>query len=410
MPAGPPLEGVAGPRRPESNIRVHVPQAVTTSRPLRVALCITGLEYGGAEKCLAELASRLDRTRFEPVVYSLLPRPAEGRPSVAPRLEQAGVETHFVGVRRAWQFPLAVRRLAKSLRQQQPDVVQTFLFHANIVGRLAARRADVPHVLSGIRVAERRGRWRLRLDAATAGNVERHVCVSQAVADHARTVGGLPADRLVVISNGIEVAPYATARPIALADLGMPAGRRLVTYVGRLDSQKRVDWLLKLSGRWLPEAPEHDLLIVGNGPQKIDMLKRLAERCGIEDRVHFVGWRGDVPAILAASDLLVLPSAWEGMPNAILEAMAAGLPVVATAAEGVRELLGRAADAQAVAIDDADGFAAAISLIISNDNLARDLGAQNRRRAESDFSLAGMVRRYEEMFERAASGQFQRLR
>lgn len=376
-----------------------------SSRPLRIALCITGLEYGGAEKCLTELAARVDRRRFEPVVYSLAPRPAPGRPSVVPRLVQAGVETHFLDVRRTWQFPLAVRRLALRFRQERPDLVQTFLFHANVVGRVAARRAGVPRVLAGIRVAERRGRWRLWLDRATAGNVARHVCVSQSVADYAATVGGLPRDRLIVIPNGVEIEAFRSAVPCDLETLGVPAGRKLVAYIGRLDAQKRVNWLLELSEGWLRDSPQHDLLIVGDGPQR-PLLAQTAARLGIGGRVHFLGWRADVAAILAASELLVLPSAWEGMPNVVLEAMAAGVPVVATAAEGVRELLGPGSEGQIVGIDDAGGFAEAIRLILSNQILRNALGQANQARAEGHFSLDAMVRAYENLWDRVAAAAF----
>lgn len=379
-----------------------MPTFDASSRPLRIALCITGLEYGGAEKCLAELAARIDRRRFEPVVYSLASKPTPGLPSVVPRLEQAGVETHFLHVQRTAQFPLAVRRLAALFRGQRPDLVQTFLFHANIVGRWAARRAEVTPVLAGIRVAERRGRWRLWLDRATAGNVARHVCVSQAVADFAANIGGLPRDRLVVIPNGIEIEAYRSAVPSDLESLGVPAGRKLVTYIGRLDAQKRVDWLLELSADWLLAAPQHDLLIVGDGPKRRS-LEQSAARLGIGGRVHFAGWRAEVPAILAASELLVLPSAWEGMPNVVLEAMAAGLPVVATAAEGVQELLGPAAEGQVVEIDDHRGFCDAVQSIVSNKLLGNGLGKSNQARAEECFSLSSMVRAYENLWESVSS-------
>ena len=119
----------------------------------------------------------------------------------------------------------------------------------------------------------------------------------------------------------------------------MPAGRDVVTCIGRLDRQKGLDWLLETAAIWLPQLPRCDLLLVGQGPER----RKLEAQCrglGIGDRVHFAGWRPDVAEILAASRLLVLPSAWEGMPNVVLEAMAAGLPVVATDVEGVRELLG----------------------------------------------------------------------
>ena len=158
------------------------------------------------------------------------------------------------------------RRLATDSRGWQPDVVQTFLFHANILGRMAAWQAGVPHVVSGIRVAERRSGWRLCADRWTDRLVDRHVCVSQAVADFSQLEGGLPASKLLVIPNGVDVSRYDGAQPIASADLGVPPARRWITFVGRLDPQEGLEWLLEEAPNGWPSIADHDLLIVGDGP------------------------------------------------------------------------------------------------------------------------------------------------
>ncbi|NLF09629.1 MAG: glycosyltransferase, partial [Pirellulaceae bacterium] len=150
---------------------------------IKLALCITELDAGGAERCLTELAVRADRSRFAPTVYALSPRPPREEESFFPRLRAAGVEVHFLGGGSIWQFPKVVGRLTRLWRKHQPRVVQTFLFHANIVGRIAAKRAGVGPVLAGVRVAERGSRWHLRLDRATQNAVARYVCVSRSVAD-----------------------------------------------------------------------------------------------------------------------------------------------------------------------------------------------------------------------------------
>ena len=172
----------------------------------------------------------------------------------------------------------------------------------------------------------------------------------------------------------------------------------MVTCVGRLDRQKGLAWLIEAAQAWLGRLPECDLLLVGRGPQR-RKLERMCRRGGIADRVHFAGWRADVPEILAASDLLVLPSVWEGMPNAVLEAMASGLPVVATAVEGVEELLGPAAAAQTVRYGDSQAFADKVVRLMEDREAAAQLGRENRHRAEEDFDLAGMVEAYQTLWE-----------
>jgi glycosyltransferase involved in cell wall biosynthesis len=372
---------------------------------IRVALCITELDIGGAERCLTELAVRLDRSRFSPVVYSLGPPPADEEASCVPALRAAGVEVHFLGGRSIWQFPAVVCRLKRLLLAQRPHVIQTFLFHANILGRIAARRAGVGAVVSGVRVAERAAGWHLRLDRFTDRWVDRYVCVSRSVADFSAIVAGLPPEKLVVIPNGVDLEKYPAPKAADLRQFGIAADRRAVVFVGRLEWQKGVDWLLEMSPRWLAELPDCDLLFVGEGPLR-GTLEAACRSLGIADRVHFAGRRADVPEILASASLVVLPSVWEGMPNVVLEAMASCRPVLATDVEGVRELLGGGDDAerQTVRHGDTPAFVEKLVAMLRDPALTDRLGRANRRRAETDFDIARAVSAYEKLWESLAIG------
>ena len=365
-----------------------------TMAKLRIALCITDLEVGGAEKALVELATRLDRDRFEPAVYCLGPRPSSLENSCVPPLEDAQIQVHCLGARGSWNFLRTVGRLRQLLAEQPPDLVQTFLFHANILGRIAARRAGVRWVVSGIRVAERQRRWHLWLDRLTAGRVDRHVCVSRAVARFSAARAGLPEEKLVVIPNGIDLQKYPARLAADLRSCGVEPGHRVVSYVGRLDRQKGLRWLIRTAAVWLKRLPDCDLLLVGKGPER-SKLERFCRGLGIARRVHFAGWRRDVPEILAASDLLVLPSKWEGMPNVVLEAMASRLPVLATDVEGVRELLGPDADAQTIGYGDSEALVEKIVARMSDPQSGAKLGERNRLRAEREFTSARMVTAYQ---------------
>jgi glycosyltransferase involved in cell wall biosynthesis len=143
--------------------------------------------------------------------------------------------------------------------------------------------------------------------------------------------------------------------------------------------------------------PDHDLLLVGAGPERA-RLEQQAVRLGISPRVHFAGFRADVPEILAASDVLLLPSRWEGMPNVVLEAMAAGKPIVATDVEGVGEALGPAAAQQVVRPGHAEAFAAKLNLILGDAALANALGRENQNRVRELFSIDAMVCAYQKLY------------
>jgi glycosyltransferase involved in cell wall biosynthesis len=365
---------------------------------IRIALCITDLNVGGAERCLVELATRLDRTRFQPVVYCLAGAPEPDQTSFIPTLETAGVDVHCLGAKRATDFFAVVARLSAMLRERETDLVQTFLFHANIVGRFAAWQAGVPHTVCGIRVAERRASWHRWLERATHRLVEKYVCVSRSVADFSASQTRLPAAKLVVIPNGTDLARFTDVKPANLADLGL-SGRRFVTFIGRLEHQKGLPQLLSTAVDWLRRLPNCDLLLVGAGPLE----KALRQQCyhtGISGRVHFIGWRSDIPSLLAASNLLVLTSAWEGMPNVILEAMAAGLPVAATQVEGIAELLGPELQEQSVPYGSWDDFSDLVTRILSDQDRAVRLGHANRNRVEQMFTIERMVDAYQNLWER----------
>ncbi len=365
---------------------------------IKIALCITELDAGGAERCLTELAVRIDRRRFDPVVYCLSPRPANEEASCLPKLRTAGVEVHFLDGRGLRQFPIVVRRLRQLLATHKPQIAQTFLFHANIVGRIAAKCAGVGAVVAGIRVAEHGVRWHLWLDRLTQGWVDRYVCVGRSVADFSADRAGLPPNKLVVIPNGIDLEKYPARQSANLREFGVAAGRRTIVFVGRLETQKGVKWLIETAPSWLDRLPDCELLLVGEGPLRTT-LETSAKTAGIADRVHFAGWRPDIPKILAAADLLVLPSVWEGMPNVLLEAMASRKPVVATDVEGVRELLGPGAEEQTVRYGDSQVLAEKIFRLMNNTQLATEVGFENHRRVEENFGISRMVSAYESLWE-----------
>jgi glycosyltransferase involved in cell wall biosynthesis len=363
---------------------------------MRIAFCITELNVGGAERCLTELATRLDRSRFEPSVFCLGPRPRQDAAALLNRLEAAHVPVRFFGARGLFSAPRVFWQLRRELRALKPAIVQTFLWHANVLGVLAAWAASVPRIITGLRVAEPQRRWRWRWERLAGRWADRHVAVSEGVAAFAQETVGLRREKIVVIPNGVEVA--STASPADLVGLGLSPGRRAITFVGRLDKQKGIDWLIEQSPRLLAKLPMHELLVVGTGPLGA-AIRAEVERFGLAARVHLAGWRNDIPAILAASDLIVAPSLWEGMSNVVLEAMAAGRPVVAFEVEGMSEAIGDARIPQIVSVNDRAGFIDRVAEIAADAILRSALGDQNHARAAEHFGVDRMVAGYEQLYE-----------
>ncbi len=364
--------------------------------PVPVALVTTELGVGGAERCVTRLAIGLDRTRFDPMVISLKPPPPPGRDALVRQLRAANVPLEFLRLD-AWRsLGAAWYGLRRALARRPVRLVQSFLFHANVLCAAARSRSAI-HV-GGVRVADpRRGRdvW----DRWAARGMQRVVCVSESVAQFCRDVQRLPERKLKVIVNGLDVAAYVDAPPADLhSQASLPADAEMVVFLGRLDRQKGLDLLLAHWAEVIVQRPTLHLMLVGEGHEHAS-LDAQSRQLGLQSNVHFLGWREDAASILKAARLLVLPSRWEGLPNAVLEAMACGLPVVASDVHGVRELLGkRHSQRQIVPVGEGAALAAAILAFFTTEGLAEACGKANQERAMQRFSVQAMVGAYESLY------------
>lgn len=360
-----------------------------SSRPFRIALGITELDAGGAERQFARLAKGLDRQLFEPHVYCL-----SGEGPLAGELREAGVPVTFLHARSRWDAGV-VRRWTLALREFQPDLLQTFLFHANIAGRMAAWRAGVRHVVSGIRVAEPR-RWQLWVDRLADSFVDRHVCVSESVARHSREVAGLQSEKLVVIPNGIEVDQFAGAEPVAWPFMTPGMERpRVVLFVGRLEAQKNPGLLLEAVHLARERLRGVEVAFVGSGSLEGE-LREQARAWGVP--AHWLGRRSDVAGLMRSADCLALPSRWEGMPNVVLEAFASGLPVVACRVEGLTELFGEEGGGILVEQESVGEFADALVEVVENQEKWRGRATKSQDFIRERFTSRNMILSYQNLF------------
>ena len=341
---------------------------------------------------MTRLATRLDPSEFSPHVIVLADRPAAGRDLLVKEIEAAGVPVTFLGLKSIWQTWQGYQRLKRVLEDLKPELIQSFLFHANMA---ALTVADGVPVSTGVRVADPR-KLRHWMERLASRNAKAIVCVSQAVADFACDVAGLPRNKVEVIANGVDLQPWPAEarRPAEAGD------RQVLLCVGRLHHQKGYDWMLSQADRWLSKLPDHVLVIAGDGPDR-DSLRRLAAKCSFAERIHLLGQRDDVPQLMASCDVLLLPSRWEGMPNVVLEAMASARPVLASRVEGVVELLGPDLKTeQSAAFGDEDAWGQRIIDLATNQTRSEELGRLNRERVSELFQVTHMVEAYEDLFRR----------
>ncbi len=360
--------------------------------PTRIAFCITELDAGGAERILAELATGLDRAEWEPRVFAL------GPPGpYASVIRDAGVPVECFDGLYAWDAPRVLWRLRRALRAFRPAILQTFLFHANIIGRIAGWSAGVPRILSGVRVAERRSRFYGRIDRWTNGLVDRNVCVSRGVAEYCERECGFDPRKTVVIPNGVAARLFGSATACDWSTLQVPTGRRVILTIGRLDPQKGLDDLLRAFRRVCDHHGDVHLVIVGEGPERA-RLEALTTELKLSACVTFTGRRSDVAALLSGATLFVLASRWEGMANVLLEAMAAARPIIATAVEGTAELIIENVTGWLVPAGDPAALNVAITHVLDDPEHAAVVGCAAQGVVSKQFTTESMVARYAALY------------
>jgi glycosyltransferase involved in cell wall biosynthesis len=360
---------------------------------IRLLLVIPTLVRGGAEKQLVLLATGLPRDQFDVHVAVLTHTgPLEST------LREADIPVALIGKR--WKVdPLSYWRLRRLIKELSPDVVHTWLFAANAYGRQAALAAGVRHIVAGERCVDPwKGTLELTIDRILARWTEKIVTNSSGVKDF-YAGQGLPPDKFVVIPNGIAppVVPDPVSREELLRELGLPPGARLIGAVGRLWPQKRVKDLIWAADLLKSTRDDAHLLIIGDGPQRW-RLERYAEQNGMTDRALFLGERDDVPRLMQHFDVLWLGSEYEGQSNAILEAMAAGVPVIATDIPGNRDLVVDGATGYLMPLGDRFEFTRRTHWLLEDEALRRRLGDSGRERVGREFTVEQMVQRHAALY------------
>jgi len=363
-------------------------------RSMRVAHLIETDGPGGAERVLAYLATSLQAAGAGNV--ALLPADREGW--LSRELQGSGVAIEYVRLERPVS-PAFARSLEEAFRRHRIDLAHSHEFTMAVYGAWAAWRAGIPHVITmhGGSYYGARLRRRLALRAAIALS-DRTVTVSNAAAARLARDLCVRRRRITVVPNGVRYVPPqgSTLRE----ELGLGRGDRLLVSVGNLYPVKGhrylIDALALLGGS---QARLH-LAIAGRGEQAEALSARALDH-GLADRVHLLGLRSDVAAVLAAADAFVLPSLSEGLPLALLEAMFAARPIVATDVGDVGVALARGEAGLLVEPGNAAALAAALDRLLRDPGHARELGERAARRAAADYDVSHMVRRYVGAYEEA---------
>jgi|FLOH01.1.fsa_nt_gi glycosyltransferase involved in cell wall biosynthesis len=299
-------------------------------------------------------------------------------------------------------------QLESLLRKVQPDVVHTHSSKAGVLGRGASLttgigvRVHTPHTFAflfdAMFSAPKRYLFR-RIEAHYARRTHRLIAVSEGEAETMISSGVVSAAGVRVVPNGIDMNLWGNIKPVCRESIGVPKDAIMVLVAGLLNSAKGQDLAIQA----LSQARLQNLFLVlaGHGDELV-ALERLSATLGVADRVRFLGWRSDVPALVAAADIVLLPSRWEGMPYVVLEAMASGKPVLATKVDGARELILPGETGFLVDVQDTAAMAAGLDqLALLSPQTRANYGERGAARIRAGYQIDHMVRATQEVFAEA---------
>jgi glycosyltransferase involved in cell wall biosynthesis len=362
----------------------------------RVAYVAHAFMMGGAEEMVLNLVRYLPE-RFEPVIVCINQAGPMGE-----EIRKTGVEFHVLGLDPGVRHPWHIVDLNRRLQAIAPDIVHTFLLTASLYGRFAAMLAGVPIVIgTEVNIYEQKQRHHILVERWLMRHTDRVIVSARSVRDfYIAQVGADPA-KVDVIYNAVDWSQLQTSvsRQDLRAQVGVPDEVPLAGIIARLTEQKAHTYLFDAMASYPGLATMH-LLVVGDGALRTSLESRVAQ-LGLHRRVHFLGARRDLGNLLAAVDLFVMPSLWEGLPLAMVLAMGAGLPVVATAVAGIPEVVQDGASGLLVPPADAPALGAALARLVADAGLRRSLGERAaafvRPRFGADGYLASVTTLYDRL-------------
>lgn len=369
----------------------------------RILYVSTSTTVGGAEKTLYTLATLVDPSAFDVVgVVSVKPLGAYGH-----KLEKAGTAVCSLDVPARAGIG-DIQRLAVVIQQTKPDLVHAVMYQAIQLCRAVCRLGYAEFKLvSSPRVNYRtRGSFSLLIDGFLKKADDLLIAECQSSQRHLVQELGYPADRTMTIYNGVEIAgwsPSKAERAALRKKLGVKDNQILIGAVGRLDEQKGHIYLLEAMAKLKTLHPVK-CIIIGDGPLR-DKLKEMIVELGLKGTVGLLGEQPNIPAWLSALDIFALPSLWEGLPNALLEAMALGLPVVASKVDGVAEAVRHDVSGILCAPKDSQALYVPLQDLVVDPNLRAQLGEGAKKLINEKFQLSGMIHQYEEAYKRVIAGE-----
>ncbi|BES66424.1 glycosyltransferase family 4 protein [Gottschalkiaceae bacterium SANA] len=362
---------------------------------MKVAILLTSVRVGGAEMQVYRILSMLNREKIEVIVISM--RPFD---EVGALIESLGIQVYYLNMTKGISYFRGTYRLYRILCEFQPDLLSTFLYHANILGRFVGHMAGVPRIISSIRNIHFGGKRREWLVKTTDGLVDLSIMNSRISAERMVKDKLLKPQKAGVIVNGIDPTGFykrsGESRQVLREKLGLSIDNFVWISIGRFDPQKNFMGLLENFRLVVENQPRARLLLAGDGP-----LRQLCESYvlehGLSKYVEFLGIRKDIADLLSLVDGYVLSSLWEGLPNVLMEAACAELPVVAMDVGGVAELI-KEEEYGFLVSNSKQLSASMIRMMAVPLELREEMGRKSRQHVVGNYSLSAIVNQWESLY------------
>jgi len=368
---------------------------MSEKRKVNVLQLVEGMNWGGAETKLMELIAHMDNERFQTTVCSL---------GIGDRIKEKfdALNVPYIGLKRRNRIdPKLIYDVSRIIKEKKIDVVMTTLFYADVIGALASAISPNKAVFSWETISApewllTHRLWAYRFAMKFCTKV---ISVSNATAKWLVDKRGLSENKVVVIPYGVDLSLYKQgSNPELRAKLGIKPETLVVGTVARLHTQKGHQYLIEAAKTIVPKFEDIQFVFVGDGDTRPDLEKSIKE-ANLTENFKLLGFRSDVKELLRTFDLFVLPSLYEGLPNVILEAMASGLPVVATAVDGTVELVEDCKTGYLVPPEEPEELVEKISALLSDAKRRKQFGLEGRKMVVGQYSLDLQVERFQNLYE-----------
>jgi glycosyltransferase involved in cell wall biosynthesis len=372
-----------------------MPQRIT------VMHLISCFAIGGAEKLVIDLAASIDKTKFDVLLCGM------------DMIKNSVDETFYAGLRKQGIKILmlskpphrrrieTVLKLRRHLKDNNVSILHTHCQSPDFYGKISALLSRTPLVFSTIHnVAGYHAIHESVLHKLTT----RYIAISETVKRYGVSELKIPSEKIEVIYNAIDTQKFSSSavdKRAKLKELGIPAGRKIVTTVGSCEERKGHHYLIEAAEQITRKMTDVHFLFVGDtaaDPEFVNLMREMLGAKKLQDRISFTGTRTDIAEILSVTDIFVLPSLYEGLSIALLEAMASGLPVIATSVGSNPEVVANGINGFIVPPKDPQLLAHKIEGLLADPAKAADMGSQGRRRVKEAFGIDRLVRQHEELY------------